>query len=436
MDAESISHDVSASAYGESRRHALIGLDRQSLERRQLRRLNTLLDEILPTNQLYARKLADCRIPLPHLYDLLQFPFTTKQELSGTGANGRFAANLTYPLDQYTRFHRTSGTRGRPVVVVDTPRDWNWWTDCWQYSLDAADITAADRVLMAFRYGPQIGFWSAHDALLERGVMVLPGGGLKARARLELIASGGATALFCTPTYALHLAAVAEERGINPASLGVRCIVVAGEPGGSVPATRARIETAWDAQVIDHSGATEVGPWGYGDAEGRGLRVIETEFIAEFLSVDTDKPAAAGELAHLVITSLGRPGAPIIRYRTGDLVRPRWETDDPNRFVLLEGGVLGRTDNMMIVRGVNIFPSSVEQILHGFPEVVEYRLTARRVGTKDQLLVDVEDRLNRPQRIADELRLRLGLKVNVRTVPLGSLPRNEDLAKRFIDERD
>jgi phenylacetate-CoA ligase len=367
---------------------------------------------------------------------LLQFPFTTKQELSGSGADGHFAANLTYPIDHYTRFHRTSGTRGRPVVVVDTPRDWNWWTDCWQYLIDAAEIRATDRVLMAFRYGPHIGLWSAHDALLERGAMVLPGGGLNARARLELIASGGATVLFCTPTYVLHLAAVAEERGINPASLNIRAIVVAGEPGGSVPATRARIEKAWNAKLFDHAGATEVGPWGYGDAEGRGLRVIETEFIAEFLSVDTDKPATEGELAHLVITSLGRHGAPVIRYRTGDLVRPRWEHDGPNRFVLVEGGVLGRTDNMMVVRGVNIFPSSVEQILHGFPEVVEFRLTARRVGTKDQLHIDVEDRLERPQRIADELRLRLGLKVNVRTVPLGSLPRSEDLANRFVDERD
>jgi phenylacetate-CoA ligase len=436
MDTESHAHATVEASYGPSRRQALVRLDRQSLERRQLRRLNTLLDEILPANQLYARKLADCRIPLPNLYDLLQFPFTTKQELSGTGSNGRYAANLTYPLNHYTRFHRTSGTRGRPIIVVDTPHDWSWWIDCWQYLLDAAKITSTDRVVMAFRYGPQIGFWSAHDALLERGAMVLPAGGLKSRARLDLIAGGGATALFCTPTYALHLAAVAEERGINPAALNIRCVVVAGEPGGSLPATRARIEAAWGATVIDHAGATEVGPWGYGEADGRGLRVIETEFIAEFLSIDTDKPAASGELAQLVVTSLGRAGAPVIRYRTGDLVRPRWATDGSNQFVLLEGGLLGRTDDMMIVRGVNIFPSAVEQILHGFPEVVEYRLIARRVGTKDQLQIEVEDRMQRPQRIADELRLRLGLKVNVRTVPLGSLPRGEDLAKRFVDERN
>ena len=164
--------------------------------------------------------------------------------------------------------------------------------------------------------------------------------------------------------------------------------------------------------------------------------ILEGEFIAEFLSVETGKPADDGELAHLVLTTLGRCGCPVIRYRTGDLVRPSWQTDGPNRFVLLEGGVLGRADDMLIVRGVNIFPSALDQILHGFPEVVEYRITATRKNELDQLSVEVEDRLDQPERIASELLLRLGLKVEVNSVPLGSLPRSEGKGRRFVDRRD
>jgi phenylacetate-CoA ligase len=163
--------------------------------------------------------------------------------------------------------------------------------------------------------------------------------------------------------------------------------------------------------------------------------VIESEFLAEFLSVETGRPAADGELSELVLTTLGRTGAPVIRYRSGDLVRPTWRAPGDNRFVLLAGGVLGRADDMLIIRGVNIFPSSVEQIIHGFPEIVEYRLTAHKQGAMDALTVEIEDRLGAPERVAEELHLRLGLRVAVKVVPLGSLPRFEGKGKRFIDAR-
>ena len=138
--------------------------------------------------------------------------------------------------------------------------------------------------------------------------------------------------------------------------------------------------------------ATEIGPWGYGVAQGRGLYVIESEFVAEFHAVGTGEPATEGELSELVLTTLGRYGCPVIRYRTGDLVRPIWDHEGPNRFVLLDGGVLSRADDMLVIRGVNIFPSSVEQILRGFPEVIEYRITARKNGEMDALAVEIEDR--------------------------------------------
>ena len=216
----------------------------------------------------------------------------------------------------------------------------------------------------------------------------------------------------------------------------MRVIVVAGEPGGSLPAVRDQIESFWNAKVIDHSGASEVGPWGFSDPLQRGVYVNEAEFIAEFLSMNSGEPADEGELAELVLTSLGRQGCPVIRYRTGDLVRPTWNDDQESRFVLLQGGVLGRTDDMMIIRGVNIFPSSIEQILRSFPEVLEFRLTAYKRGSMDEIKVEVEDRLNDPERIVAELQLRLGLRVDVETVEIGSLPRYELKGNRFIDNRN
>ncbi len=420
-------------------RRRMESLDRAALAEYQLMRLNELLAAIRPANKFYAEKLAHCPDQLESLDQLAVLPMTTKDEIISPTGPMSLPKNLTWPVENYVHYHQTSGTRGRPLSVFDTAEDWKWWIDSWQYVLDAAQITAEDRVMMAFSFGPFIGFWSAHDAVVARGGLAIPGGGMNTLARLDLIGRTGATALFCTPTYALHLVEVAHKHKINLAQYQVRKIVVAGETGGSVPATRGRIEKAWNARVTDHSGASEVGPWGYGDREQRGLHVLESEFIAEFVSVETGDPASAGELSHLILTCLGRHGMPIIRYRTGDLVRPTWPstlpTVGPNRFVLLEGGVVGRADDMLVVRGVNIFPSSIEQIMHSFPEVVEYRLIARKRGELDELVVEVEDRLESPDRIAEELMLRLGLKVEVQLAPPLSLPRFEGKGQRFVDLR-
>jgi phenylacetate-CoA ligase len=424
-------------------RRNLESLDTAALRAHQLARLNGLLKKILPQNRFYREKcsaittarLAATGGPLASLDELFSLPFTFKDDLLRLGHPADLANNLTFPQQSYTRFHQTSGTRGRPLVVLDTAEDWDWWIDCWQFVLDAAELQAGDCVFMAFSFGPFVGFWSAFDAACARGCLVVPGGGLSTLARIDLLRRTKAKALFCTPSYALHLAEVAIEHKLRAADLGVRTLILAGEAGGSVPATRRRIETAWNARVLDHCGATEVGPWGYGDAQGQGLYVNENDFVAEFLALETGTPAAEGELAELVLTNLGRAGSPVIRYRTGDIVRPTWQHAGPNRFVFLSGGVLSRVDDMMVIRGVNVFPSSVEQILRCFPEVVEFRITARTAGEMDQLLIEIEDHLNDPARVAQELELRLGLKVEVRCVTGGSLPRVEGKGKRFVDDR-
>lgn len=439
-----------------NRRLAIQQWDRKCLRGYQCERLNQLLAAILPENRFYADKLGGIDTSVSSLDELDSFPYTTKQELNGlaggttegraedkvpsTPTENDYARNLTWPIDRYCRFHRTSGTQGRPMMVLDTSDDWQWWMEAWQYVLDAADLTAADRVVMAFSFGPFIGFWSAFDAAKERGALVAPTGAMSSVARLQLIFSIDATIVFCTPSYALHLIEIAQQQQLDLRKSGVRTIVVAGEPGGSLPAIRDRIEHGFDARVVDHSGATEVGPWGFANnqganEQGMGILVNEAQFIAEFSSIETGQPASEGELSELVLTTLGRTGCPVIRYRTGDLVRPSWKHETGSRFVLLEGGVLGRTDDMMIIRGVNVFPTSIEQILRGFPEVDEFRMTAFKESAMDQLKIEVEDRTNAPGRIANELQSRLGLRVEVSSVASGSLPRFEAKGKRFIDRR-
>jgi phenylacetate-CoA ligase len=416
-------------------RRKLESLDARALVAHQLRRLENLLDEILPHNAFYATKFAGVPRPIRSLDALAACPFTFKEELLGIPHGHDLANNRTWPLERYARFHQTSGTHGRPMVVLDTADDWRWWIECWQYVLDAAEVTPDDRVLMAFSFGPFIGFWSAYDALAERGCLIVPTGGVNTLGRLELARMSRATVVCCTPSYALHLAEVGAANRLDVGSIGIRRMILAGEPGGSVPAVRSRIESLWQAKVLDHCGATEVGPWGFGDLTGDFVRVIESEFIAEFLSIATGTAAAEGELAELVITTLGRAGSPVIRYRTGDLVRPTWRSDGPNRFVRLEGGVLGRTDDMLIVRGVNVFPSSIEQIVRSFPEVVEFRAIIDKESQLDRITIEIEDRLEQPERVAQELQLRLGLSVDVRIASLGSLPRYEGKGKRFVDRR-
>jgi phenylacetate-CoA ligase len=415
-------------------------LTRAALDAFKLDRLRGLIGDLLAHNAFYAAKLS--RVAgngIAALADLADWPFTFKEELVAAAAGG-LPGNLSWPVDRYVRFHQTSGTRGRPLPVFDTADDWQWWLGCWQVILDRGRVTEADRVLVASSFGPYAGFWSCFDAVVARGVLAIPSGGTPSLGRLQLARSLAATVLVATPSYALHLAEVAAEHKIDLAALPVRLVLVVGEPGGSIPATRARIADAWGAEVLDHAGATEVGPWGVGDFGGGGLDVIETAFHPEFLALDTGRPAAPGELAELVLTTLGRSGAPVIRYRTGDVVRPVWADDADGAagrspWVRLAGGILGRADDMLVVRGVNIFPGAIDDIVRSFPEIVEHQLTVTTKGSLDVLQLAIEDRLNAPGRVADELKLRLGLKVEVTTVPLGYLPRFEGKGRRLVDRR-
>jgi len=412
-------------------------VSRIELDRLKLQRLNTLLAEILPANRFYADKCRGLSHPLASLDALRDWPLTTKDELVEEADRSGWPANLTFPLEQYQRFHQTSGTRGNPMPVFDTAADWSWWMECWKAVLKRGRVGPGDRVLVASSFGPYAGFWSGFDGVLAAGAMAIPCGGMTSRARLDLARRTSATVLMATPSYCLHLAETGRDAGLDLASLPLRLVVVAGEPGGSVPSVRQQISEAFGADVLDHAGATEVGPWGVGDRNGQVLEVLEPWFHAEFLPLEAAEAVAGDDLRELVLTTLGRPGAPVLRYRTGDLVQPLWpesSPDGPPR-VQLVGGVLGRRDDMLVIRGVNIFPRAIDEIIRSFPELAEYRVGVHRRGALDDLTIEIEDPHNIAARVAEAFKLRLGLRIELNSVPSGSLPRYEGKGRRVVDHR-
>jgi len=408
--------------------------DEAEIRRWQLAQLNEQLTRILPHNEFYARKFGTPSLVLNNLDALVDLPFTTKEELveSADSSDELLSAHHTFTRSHYSRIHRTSGTTGHPLIIMDTTEDWQWWSATWQHVLEAAELTSDDRVFMAFSFGPFIGFWSAHQACVDRGATVIPGGGLSSLARLEFMRASEATAICCTPSYALHLAEVARCEHFSLADLSIRRLIVAGEAGGSVPNVRSRIEQLWQAKVVDHCGATEIGPWGFGWPTGPGLHVIESRFIAEFLPL---ADAASADLSELVLTSLGRYGAPVIRYRTGDIVKHERPTSGRCRFAWLPEGVVGRVDNMVTIRGVNIFPSSIAELVREIPSIDEYRVTVTRHGPLDQLELDVEAEEPARQAIEKLLTARLGLRIPVQIVSPGTLPRSDGKSQRWHDHR-
>lgn len=419
--------------------------DRQAHLERQWPRLKELLAEILPNNRFYAAKFAEAGISIDHLTswdDFGRIPFTTKAELSADqAANEPYGSTLSYPLDSYCRLHQTSGTStGRPLRWLDTPQSWDWLLGCWQQGFPLLGLKRSDRLFFPFSFGPFLGFWSAFEAACRAGYLCLPGGGMTSTARLRFLLEHQTTVVFATPTYALHLAELAAKERIDLARSPVRAIVVAGEPGGSLQATRERIEAVWGARVLDHYGMTEVGPVAMECWNDPGsMWVLENEYVAEILAVDGNEPTRSGEPGELVLTNLGRAGSPLIRYRTGDLVRAAVQPGQlgDSTWLRLEGGVLGRTDDMIHVRGNNLYPTAIEAVIRRFTEVAEFRFVVDQSGPLSDLRIEVEpsEGANGPQlaeQVARAVRDELLFRVEVKAVAVGSLPRFELKAKRVV----
>jgi phenylacetate-CoA ligase len=413
-------------------------------------RLSALIRQIYGRNPFYTRKLDAAGLhpqSLTFPRDLSKLPLTTKRELiTDQEAAAPWGTNLTEPLDQYTRYNQTSSTTGSPLRWLDTSESWQWMLECWKAVYSGAKVDARDRILFPFSFGPFLGFWTAFEAGCQIGAHCIPAGGMSSQMRLSMIGTLKPTVICCTPTYALRLLEVAAEMGDatrDLAASSVRVLIVAGEAGGSIPSTRNRIEHGWGARVIDHHGLTEVGPISFECWESPGsLHLNETEYICEVLEPDTDRAVADGQRGELVVTNLGRAASPLLRYRTGDIVIRRSGACACGRgFARLEGGILSRADDMVNVRGVNVYPSAVEAVVRRFSDVAEYRATVSTNGSLRELSVEIEliRGIDGGTRIAAEvasaLRESLGLTVPLRVVEAGTLPRFELKARRFVIEK-
>jgi len=411
-------------------------LEPERLLGHQWRRFRGMAEELLASNQFVGRKWRAAGVrsveDLRSWDDFRRLPLTEKEELvDDQTSNPPFGTNLTYALERYVRVHQTSGTSGSPLRWLDTQESWEWWARCWGFVLRGAGVGPADRVFFPFSFGLFIGFWAGFEGARALGALAIPGGGLDSPTRLAWMEALGATVLVCTPSYALHLAEVARERGIDLSKLPVRITVHAGEPGAGIPAVRARIEDGWGARAFDHGGMTEMGAYGYECTQQAGLHVNESEFIVEVIDPATAAPARDGEL---VLTNLGRVGSPVVRYRTGDHVRQA-EAPCPcgRTFSRLEGGILGRLDDMLIVRGVNVFPAAIEGVVRRFPAIDEFQIEVFRAGELDEVrvLVEVGDATG-ASRLQEALRASLGIRLEVAPVPLRSLPRYDLKARRVV----
>jgi phenylacetate-CoA ligase len=395
-----------------------------------------LLELVLDRNPFQRRRVEALGLDTPpRLGDLP--PLAKPDLIADQAQHPPFGTNLTYPLERYTHVWQTSGTTGSPLRVLDTADDWNWWRRLFAHTLTIAGVDASDRVGLAFSFGPHVQFWASQEGLQELGAMAVPLGGMTSTQRIQTLAEIEATAVWCTPTYALRLHEVALHERLESAFDSIRLVLCTGEPGASLPGVRSRIEEAFGARCIDHAGLTETGPFGYPCPEGHGLHVLESEFVCEIVDEQLN-PAAPGQRGELLLTPLKRTGFPVLRYRTGDVVvntQERCPAGHEDRW--LPGGIVGRTDDMAIIRGMNVYPSAVEEAVRRVSGSGEFRITFyTEPGGMDEIKLEVElDDGGAARRLQATMRQQLGLRVRVVPVAPGVLPRPNGKSRRVVDAR-
>ena len=428
--------------------------DRETLEALQLRKLRDLVAWTLENAPWQAARLRDAGVTpdsLRTLADLRRIPFLTREEwMASQIEEPPYGHVLTQPPEAAIRYHTTSGTSGsRPLAVLDGPKDWEWIAEMWCYALWGFGVRPADSVFFAFSYGTFVGFWGAHYAAEKLGCLVLPGGNMTTEGRVRMIGDVGATVVCSTPTYALRMAQEARNLGIDLPGGAVQRLILSGEPAGSIPATKALIEEQWGAKAADTAGMTELGTIMMFECDHQpgGAHLIEDHYLEEVIDPETDEPLGYGELGERVVTSFGRGFIPVLRYRTRDLVcRVPASTCSCGRgFDVYEGGIRGRVDDMKVVRGTNVYPRAIEEIVRrAVAGLEEFQIRLYTVdGIRDEIEVIVEPggedvaAGGTLQELARQLaEAHEGLRIDVRVAEPNSLPRFELKAKRLLDERE
>lgn len=415
----------------------------------QLLKLKRIVEWAYRNSPFYREKFDRAGVApqdIQKLDDLEKLPLTGKAEW--VAAQGERCADfgpvLATSESEVVRYHQTSGTTGMPLRLAFSHRDWNFWMECWGYGLAACSLSATDRVLVCFPFNLFVGWWGGQDTARLLGARVYSGGGMTTEQRLQLVREHEITTLMGSPSYLLHLARVAQSKlGWRTRELHVRKLICGAEPGGSIPSTRRSLEEAWRAEVFDHLGASEVGPWGYEcGAHPGGVHICEGFFLMEFVDPETGKPTQPGQLSKIIVTALEKYTQPVIRFDVKDLVRV---ADGPcpcgRTFRWVKGGLLGRADNLLKIRGVLFSPQAVEDVVRSFDPLAEYRVFVTRREALDEVTLKMETEAapDSPPGLADDLVRALKLKTNLRfqveLCPRGTFPVQEFKTRRFVDLR-
>ncbi len=427
-------------------------LGREQLERLQLVKLRRQVKWAATRSPWYRRVLADFDVAdLQSLSDLRRLPMLTRDEwMSSQFEHPPYGELPAIGGEGAIRIHTTSGTTGRgPLRALDSRKDWAWIAEMWAYGIWGCGVRPGDTAYIAFGYGSFIGFWGLHYSMEKIGVLNVPGGAQTTESRVGQIVDFGATVVASTPTYALRLAQEADLLGIDLPGSAVTRLILSGEPAGSIPQTKALIEEQWGAKAYDTAGMTEIGTIMVFECDRQpgGTHIIEDHVIEEVIDPDTLEPVGYGQRGERVVTSFGRGSIPLLRYRTGDLVCkvPASRCDCGRGFDIYEGGILGRVDDMKIIRGTNVYPRAIEAIVREFPEIDEFQTVITREGVRDEITLRVELkpgwRDERWGQLCETLQKELahaheGLNFRVERAGTGELPRFELKAKRTVDKRD
>ena len=422
-------------------------LPRAGLESIQLRRLQHLVERVYRTVEPYRRKMDAAGVKpedIRSLADLARLPFTLKEDLRDNYPFGMF----TVPLDEVVRVHASSGTTGKPTVVGYTKKDIDTWANLMARALACAGASSGDMVHNAYGYGLFTGGLGAHYGAEMLGATVIPVSGGNTKRQITIMKDFGSTVLLSTPSYALNLAETMEEMGIDPQDLALRVGIFGAEPWSEN--MREEVERKLNLRAVDIYGLSEViGPGVAMEClqTTRGMHVFEDHFLPEIIDPVTGEVLSPGEQGELVFTTLTKEAFPVIRYRTKDISSLCYDTCECGRTLVRMGKVTGRTDDMLIIRGVNVFPSQVEHVLIGIEGVEpHYQIIVERDGSMDTMTVEVEisdkvfsDEIKQLERltrqITHDIKDILGVTCRVKLVNPRAIQRSEGKAQRVIDKR-
>lgn len=422
-------------------------LPREALEALQLKRLKNIVEKVYATVPFYRQRFNEYGITpddIKSLADLQKLPFTTKQDLRDNYPFGMFAV----PKEQVVRIHASSGTTGKPTVVGYTKRDIDTWAEIMARTFSAAGVKKGDVLQNAYGYGLFTGGLGAHYGAELLGASVIPMSGGNSKKQVMIMKDFGTTAVSCTPSYALNLYEVAQEEGVDLKNLPVRVGVFGAEPW--TVSMRKDIEDKWNIDALDIYGLSEIiGPGvGFECLEAkRGMHINEDHFLVEIIDPETGEVKTFGEEGELVFTTITKEAMPVIRYRTRDITRLIKEPCLCGRTFVRMEKVTGRTDDMLIIRGVNVFPSQIESILMETKGTLShYQLVVDRVNNLDTLEVWVEvgeeffsDEIKVLQQFSKTLERNIkdiiGVTAKVKLVEPKTLERSQGKAQRVIDKR-